>query len=106
MNYHSYAKELQSIRDKVSDLTLADFDLQFSEQSKHPEIALILSLFLGFLGIDRFYLHQTILGLFKLLTCGGLGIWMVIDWFLITDITRDVNIKIAQEILSDQIILE
>jgi TM2 domain-containing protein/uncharacterized protein DUF4339 len=46
-------------------------------------VALLLSVFLGSLGIDRFYLGYTGLGIAKLLTCGGLGIWFLIDLILI-----------------------
>ena len=45
--------------------------------------ALILSIFLGGLGIDRFYLGYTGLGVAKLLTLGGCGIWALIDLVLI-----------------------
>lgn len=45
--------------------------------------ALLLSIFLGNLGIDRFYLGQTGLGIGKLLTFGGCGIWSLIDLILI-----------------------
>lgn len=41
--------------------------------------ALILSVLLGSLGVDQFYLGNTGLGIAKLLTCGGLGIWALID---------------------------
>ncbi len=27
----------------------------------------------------------------KLITCGGLGIWAIVDWFLISDATRQKN---------------
>jgi hypothetical protein len=45
--------------------------------------ALLLSFFLGGLGIDRFYLGYTGLGVAKLLTVGGCGIWALIDFILI-----------------------
>lgn len=45
--------------------------------------ALLLSFFLGSLGVDRFYVGQTGLGIVKLLTCGGVGFWSLIDLVLV-----------------------
>ena len=43
----------------------------------------LISFFVGWLGIDRFYLGYTGLGILKLVTLGGCGIWAVIDLILI-----------------------
>jgi TM2 domain-containing membrane protein YozV len=44
---------------------------------------LLICLFLGFLGIHRFFVGKTGSGLVQLLTCGGFGIWSLIDLIMI-----------------------
>ena len=46
-------------------------------------VAVLLSFFIGWFGIDRFYLGYVGLGILKLITFGGCGIWYLIDLVLI-----------------------
>ena len=46
-------------------------------------IAHLLCFFLGCLGIHRFYVGKTGSGIAMLLTCGGCGIWALVDFIMI-----------------------
>lgn len=46
-------------------------------------VALVLSIIVGSLGVDRFYMGKIGTGILKLITLGGLGIWWLIDLVLI-----------------------
>ena len=47
-------------------------------------VAVLLSVFLGVFGIDRFYLGHIGVGLAKFFTFGGLGLWALADIVLIS----------------------
>ena len=53
----------------------------------------------GSLGIDRFFIGDTGLGIAKLITCGGFGIWTIVDWFFIMGAARDKNMQKLQMVL-------
>ncbi|MCH8519861.1 MAG: TM2 domain-containing protein [Nanoarchaeota archaeon] len=57
-------------------------------------VAILLSALVGGLGIDRFYMGYILLGVLKLITFGGCGIWWIIDLILIaTDNLQDADGK-------------
>ncbi|MDP4185866.1 MAG: TM2 domain-containing protein [Bacteroidota bacterium] len=66
---------------------------------KEPVMMLVVSLLGGHFGIDRFIIGDVGLGVAKLLTCGGVGIWTIVDWFLIMGRTREINYEKVMMIL-------
>ncbi len=76
--------------EKISDDKFIVFQ---SINYKSPVVAIVLSLLLGCFGIDRFYIGNVLFGILKLITFGGLGIWTIVDWFLIMGATKKVNFK-------------
>lgn len=93
------AAQWQMIKEKLKDMTDDKFVQVSSVSYKNPTTMLILSIFLGSLGVDRFMIGDTGLGIAKLLTCGGAGIWTIIDWFIIKDKTNESNFKQFNESL-------
>ena len=89
--------QLPAIRDRLIQMDDSKFIVLQSLGLKDPTTMLIISLIGGHLGIDRFMLGDTGLGVAKLLTCGGLGIWTIVDWFLVMGRTREVNIDKLQK---------
>lgn len=93
MSNNQYLPEEKAmfIRERLLTLDDSKWTVIAILQFKSPTTALILSIFLGGWGVDRFYIGDTGLGVGKLLTCGGAGFWAIIDWFLITNATREKN---------------
>lgn len=94
--FESY--QVAGIREKLISMDDSRWAMISSVQLKDPTISLIISILAGQFGIDRFILGDTGLGIAKLLTCGGLGIWTIIDWFLIMGVTRDKNMQKMQQL--------
>lgn len=85
---------IPSVRARLESSNVsAEEIMALTNQMTEPTVAIILSIFLGVLGVDRFYIGDTGLGVGKLLTCGGCYIWWLIDIFLIIDATKQRNFE-------------
>ncbi|MGX1025197.1 TM2 domain-containing protein [Flavobacterium sp. CS20] len=85
--------QLSYVRERLMTLDESKkFQIQ-SLQFKDPTMMLVISVIVGGIGIDRFLIGDVGLGVAKLLTCGGLGIWTIVDWFLIMGITKERNLE-------------
>ena len=91
--------QIPFIRERLLTLDESKYMMLQTAGFKDPTISLVVSLVGGHFGIDRFLIGDTGLGVAKLLTCGGLGVWTVIDWFLIMGRTREVNFEKLQMIV-------
>ncbi|MCF6351390.1 MAG: TM2 domain-containing protein [Cyclobacteriaceae bacterium] len=91
---------LTQVRDRLVQLDDSKWPVLQTLQFKDPTTSLIVSILGGTLGIDRFMIGDTGLGVGKLLTCGGLGIWAIVDYFLIMGATREKNFTKIQQALA------
>jgi len=91
--------QMNMIREQLLAIDDSKWAMISTIQFKDPTTLLIVSLLAGSLGIDRFMLGDSGLGVGKLLTCGGLGIWTIVDWFQIQKSTREKNLQKLQQFL-------
>ena len=100
------SEQLPSLRERLSQLDDSQANQVIAATDvKNPTTALILSIFLGSFGVDRFYIGNTGLGIGKLLATLLLPfitfgfslfftwIWIVVDCFLIMNATKAANLE-------------
>ena len=90
---------LHAIRERLLETDDSNWVMLSTLELKDPTTSLIVSILVGSLGIDRFLIGDTGLGVGKLLTCGGFGIWAIVDWFLIQSATKEKNLQKIQPYL-------
>jgi len=91
-------QHINYVREKLLAADDSKWFMMQAADLKDPTTSLVVSLLAGGFGIDRFIIGDTGLGVAKLLTCGGLGIWAIVDWFIISDATRQKNMEKMQMI--------
>ena len=84
-------EKVMYIKEKLAAMDESKFSLISTIELKDPTTILLVSIFLGSLGIDRFMIGDTGMGILKLLTCGCCGILTIIDWFTISKKTKELN---------------
>lgn len=96
------SEQLPSLRQRLSQLDDSQANQVIAAANiKNPTTALILSIFLGTLGVDRFYIGHVGLGVAKLLFAWlTFGIWTIIDWFLIINATKKANLAALNNALA------
>jgi len=87
------AESIPMIRERLMNLSSNNEMAIMAMDYTNPVLTIVLSVLFGELGIDRFIIGDIGLGIGKLLTGGGCGIWWLIDLFLIMDATKKKNLE-------------
>ena len=85
------AEKIMLIKERLLALDEQKFQMVSMIELKDPTTLLLISIFIGGLGIDRFMIGDTGMGIFKLLTGGCCGVLTIIDWFTISKKTKELN---------------
>lgn len=93
------ADKIVFIKQKLQDVDDEKFALISALEYKDPMTILLVSIFVGSLGVDRFMLGDIALGILKLLTVGLCGILTIVDWFLVQKKAKEVNFQNLMMIL-------
>ena len=83
--------DIPQIRSLLSGLDESKQSSLSMISTKDPVITLLLAVFLGLWGVDRFILGQVGSGILKIITFGGFGIWYLIDIFTAIGRTKNYN---------------
>ena len=93
------AEKIMYLKEKLAAMDESKFTMVSTVELKDPTTILLVSIFLGALGIDRFMLGDTGMGILKLLTGGCCGILTIIDWFTVSKKTKELNLNNIMTVL-------
>lgn len=85
------AEKIMYLKEKLYKIDETKFSMLSCMEFKDPTTILLVSLFLGSLGVDRFMLKDNSMGVLKLLTAGCCGVLTVIDWFSVQKKAKEKN---------------
>lgn len=85
------AEKIVFIKQKLLEADDSKFSLASAVEFKDPTTILLVSIFLGSIGVDRFMLGEIGMGILKLLTLGVCGILTIIDWFTVQKKAKEIN---------------
>ena len=93
------AEKAVLIREKMAQIDDSRYATISSVELKDPTTMLLVSIFLGEFGVDRFMLRETGMGILKLLTAGLCGILWLIDLIGISKKVKEYNYNELMKIL-------
>ena len=85
------SEKLYAVKERLDGMTDEQIQRLMYVQLKDPTTYLLISIFIGELGIDRFLLGDVGMGILKLLTGGLCGILWIYDMVTVQDKVRNIN---------------
>ena len=85
------AEKLMYLKERLMHTDPSRLSMLSAVSLKDPTTILLVSIFIGSWGVDRFMLGDTGMGVLKLLTGGVCGILTIIDWFTISNKVKEKN---------------
>ncbi len=93
-------EQIPGLKMQVEQLSDDKFIMLQSANLKDPTTILIVAILAGGLAIDRFMLGQVGLGILKIITFGGFGIWSLVDMFTAMSRARTYNFEQIQRVIA------
>ncbi len=93
------AEKMMYLREKLETADDRKYAMLTSVELKDPTTLLLVSLFLGSLGVDRLMLGDSGMGVLKLLTGGCCGILTIVDWFSVQKKAKELNFNKVMSLL-------
>jgi len=91
MNVENFTPmDLMTVKQKLEQMDDSKFYLVQGIEFQKPSIILIIAILLGW---ERFFLDDVGLGILKVITCCGCGIWWLVDIFTAKDRAKKYNFK-------------
>lgn len=91
-NRNKFSPQNQAvIQSKLNDMTDDKATVLSSIELKDPTMMLVIEIFLGYLGVHRFMLGETGMGIFMLLTGGLCGLLWFVDLFTVCGKAKQYN---------------
>ena len=79
---------IPSIQKKLEEIDDSNAAIVLGVSLMHPTLILVIAIVLGW---ERFFLNDIPMGILKIITCYGFGIWWLVDLFTASKRARDYN---------------
>lgn len=93
------SEKIVYLKEKLAAMDESKFSILSTVELKDPTTLLLVSIFLGSFGVDRFMLGDIGMGVLKLLTGGLCGVLTIIDWFTISSKVKEANFNSVMMLL-------